>query len=67
MKTDTAILNEVISIDPALGLVITRDRKRGVPDAEIFERLRAAINEEVARRERERLEDFNNPASRHHY
>lgn len=63
MRTATVILNELSDIDPTLGLIIARDRKQGISDTEILDRVRKAVDEETARRKREQqdaLEDFNN-------
>jgi hypothetical protein len=44
------LLAELTALDPALGLLIARDRKLGVSDEEIVERIRKAVDDETRRR-----------------
>jgi hypothetical protein len=44
------IIEELTALDPALGLLIARDRKLGVSDEEIVERIRKAVDDETRRR-----------------
>ncbi len=44
------LLAELTALDPALGLLIARDRKLGVSDEEIVECIRKAVDDETRRR-----------------